>query len=328
MKKIIKKFRNKLIGTDLSNMNNVINKLLSQQEKFLSQQEKSLSTQEKMKILESNENSKFLLPLDYPPSSDYEPRYGYKKKLSNLDNFFSEFDDEIFEFLSILKDLDYSKIPYNSDLDLKGFGDGPMNALDLICIMGIVKTYKPKKIIEIGSGISTHFFRRSINMFLNQENCKLISIDPSPRIEIKDISDEIFYSFIEDLDLDLFLNLQENDIIFFDGSHRTFMNSDVTIFFLEILQMLKPGVIVHFHDIFLPEDYPTWSKSYYWNEQYMLAVYLMENLNKKNFEFIFPINWITKQKKFNIKNKFIIDFKDGQRNRYIEKGGSFWFKKK
>src|ERR1700730_4061085 len=49
---------------------------------------------------------------------------------------------------------------------------------------------------------------------------------------------------------------QEGHILIFDGSHGVFTNSDVTVLFFEVLRRLKPGVLVHLHDVFLPEDYP------------------------------------------------------------------------
>jgi hypothetical protein len=69
--------------------------------------------------------------------------------------------------------------------------------------------------------------------------------------------------------------IRSGDILFFDGSHRTFTNSDVTVFFLETLPRLPPGVIVHIHDIFLPADYPPeWNKRMF-SEQYILAAMLL-----------------------------------------------------
>jgi hypothetical protein len=64
------------------------------------------------------------------------------------------------------------------------------------------------------------------------------------------------------------------------------MNSDVTVFFLEVIQRLKPGVLVHIHDIFLPADYPPdWSQSLF-AEQYMLAAMLL--CGAPPFKVIFP----------------------------------------
>ena len=83
----------------------------------------------------------------------------------------------------------------------------------------------------------------------------IMSIDPKPRAEIDSLCDRVMRLPLELCDLNLFRELEPGDILFFDGSHRIFANSDVTVFFIEVLPRLKPGVLVHVHDIFLPADY-------------------------------------------------------------------------
>jgi hypothetical protein len=53
------------------------------------------------------------------------------------------------------------------------------------------------------------------------------------------------------------------------------MNSDATVSFLDVLPRLAPGVLVEFHDICLPWDYPIQFKDFYYSEQYLLAAYLL-----------------------------------------------------
>jgi len=85
----------------------------------------------------------------------------------------------------------------------------------------------------------------------------------------------VIRSPLEDTDLSLFKTVTPNDIVFFDGSHRSFQNSDVTVFFTEILPTLPLNTLVGVHDIFLPDDYPSdWLNRYY-NEQYLLACWIL-----------------------------------------------------
>ncbi len=100
-------------------------------------------------------------------------------------------------------------------------------------------------------------------------------IDPKPRADIKTIADQITYSKLEDVDINIFRQLDENDILFIDGSHRCFMNSDVTTVFMDILPELKKGVLIQFHDIFLPLDYSPELIDSFYSEQYLLAVFLL-----------------------------------------------------
>jgi hypothetical protein len=125
----------------------------------------------------------------------------------------------------------------------------------------------------------------------------------------------------------IFDELEAGDIVFFDGSHRSFMNSDVTVFFIDVLPRIKPGVIVHLHDINLPWDYPDFFKTWYWNEQYMLAVYLM--CSKDTLNPLLPTSWICRNEFFKkqIANPFV-DLGSDDANMAWQGGGSIWFTKK
>ena len=85
---------------------------------------------------------------------------------------------------------------------------------------------------------------------------------------------------MEQVPLETFDALQANDILFIDSSHAVKFGGDVCREFLEILPRLKPGVWVHVHDIFFPQDYPaTWllDRRLAFNEQYMLEAFLAFN---------------------------------------------------
>ncbi|WP_248313420.1 class I SAM-dependent methyltransferase [Bosea sp. F3-2] len=146
-------------------------------------------------------------------------------------------------------------------------------ALDAMALYGMIALHKPQRLIEIGSGFSTKFARRAIRD--HQLDTKLISIDPEPRTEIDAICDEVIREPLEKISMEFFEGLSPNDMIFFDGSHRSFQNSDVTVFFNEILPRLKSGSVFGIHDIFLPDDYPPAWLEWYFNEQYLLASWLL-----------------------------------------------------
>ncbi len=141
----------------------------------------------------------------------------------------------------------------------------------MLCAM--LARHRPARLLEIGSGMSTRFARWAITRFATGTH--LHSIDPEPRAEIDTLCDQITRCGLEQADIGLFTGLQAGDILFFDGSHRSFQNSDVTVFFTEILPELASGVIVHIHDIFLPYDYPPDWLGRLYNEQYLLAALLL-----------------------------------------------------
>jgi predicted O-methyltransferase YrrM len=151
--------------------------------------------------------------------------------------------------------------------------NGWLSPMDAASLYGFLASRNPRRYVEIGSGNSTMFARRAIaDHGLRTE---IISIDPSPRVGIDAICDRVVRSRLERADLGIFDDLGRDDMIFCDNSHYSFQNSDVTVFFLEVLPRLKNGTLIGVHDIFLPYDYPpTWLPRFY-NEQYLLACWLL-----------------------------------------------------
>jgi hypothetical protein len=170
-----------------------------------------------------------------------------------------------------------------------------LDGLDTFALYGFVATASPSLYLEVGSGYSTKVARRAIKDH-NLRRTKIVSIDPNPRAEVDSLCDEIVRQPLEKCDLKIFNDLGAGDILFMDGSHRSFMNSDVTVLFLEILPRLQSGVLVHLHDIFLPLDYPPyWEYRYYphryWSEQYLLAASLLAGHSA--YDVVLPNHYIS-----------------------------------
>jgi predicted O-methyltransferase YrrM len=126
---------------------------------------------------------------------------------------------------------------------------------DAEILYAIVQRYQSRNIVEVGSGNSTLLFRQAI--VDGQLNTRMVSIDPHPRRDIARYSDEIVMERVEDLrDLKWSSDLNENDILFIDSSHEVKVGNDVLFLFLQVLPSLRPGVLIHIHDVFLPYEYP------------------------------------------------------------------------
>src|SRR3569623_1852616 len=232
-----------------------------------------------LKVLPGCPYQKVLIPLDYPPSRDFRPRWGYSRPPhAGLCSLFSERRADYVEIIRELRALEPWLAAINQQFTSEaapqpGRIGGPITALDSALIYYFVQKHQPATYLEIGSGVTTCFAWRA-----KQDHglkTQIVSVDPEPRASIDAICDNVVRNGLETVDVEIFSRLQPGDIVFLDGSHRSFMNSDVTVFMLDILPLLKPGVIVHVHDILLPYDYPEYFKYWYWNEQYMLAVYLL-----------------------------------------------------
>ena len=228
---------------------------------------------------------KFLSPkwqklyMDYPV--DFAPRYGFGKpphgQLNNIINEtrvqYSKLLQEALNYTSIFQAIKKQKD--ETDSLQPTYNNHFLPGLDIIGIYTLLSKYNPERYVEVGSGNSTKVAYKAIKDQGLQT--KIISIDPHPRAEIDAISDEVIRKPFENIDIDFLLSLKENDILFIDNSHRVLPNSDATVFFLEILPRLNPGVIVHIHDIYLPYDYPQFMCDRFYSEQYALAAFILAN---------------------------------------------------
>jgi hypothetical protein len=238
-----------------------------------------------------DQSTPYTIPLDYPLYS--APRYGWgKQPHAKLYEIISRnrtvYQQNLQQFLHY--QAYYTAIQKSSlDAVQPTWINGSLPGLDAVALYGFIAATQPKKYLEVGAGHSTKFARRAIRD--HNLSTTLIAIDPYPMPGIEALCDHFIQSPLEQMELTHFETLEAGDILFIDSTHCVFMNSDVTVIFLDILPRLKPGVLVEFHDITLPVDYPAqWVKKYY-SEQYLLAAYLLAEGQK--FDIILPNAFIT-----------------------------------
>ncbi|MGE4218386.1 MAG: class I SAM-dependent methyltransferase [Alphaproteobacteria bacterium] len=167
--------------------------------------------------------------------------------------------------------------------DLSLIGDDPAPAprwtqdwfprLDAAMAYAAVRTMRPRRIVEIGSGHSTRFLARAVAD--GGLETALTAIDPAPRAALAGVPGvEHRAATVQAAGLAPFAALEPGDILFIDSSHVLMPGSDVDMLLNRVLPVLPPGVAVHVHDIFLPDDYPA---DWHWrgyNEQLAVALLL------------------------------------------------------
>ena len=137
--------------------------------------------------------------------------------------------------------------------------------LDAAAAYAMVRSDPPRRIVEVGSGHSTRFLARAVAD--GKLATRITAIDPEPRARIAGLDVEFLQQPVQEVDKAVFEGL---DVLFVDSSHQVKPGSDLERI-LEILPGLPAGARVHFHDIFLPDDYPPqWSWRRY-NEQAAVA---------------------------------------------------------
>ena len=224
----------------------------------------------------------------------YEPQFDNRNPSPDFsqDRNLRGIDWNVANQLEMLERFRYSEeladIPQRKPGTLKFFlNNGNFESGDAEYWYQLIRTVKPNRIIEIGSGHSTLMAISAVSK--NQDDapdyeCEHICIEPYEMPWLEESGVSVVRKKVEAMELSYFAQLQENDILFIDSSHIIRPQGDVLFEYLELLPSLNKGVIVHVHDIFSPKNYPkVWMEDEvkFWNEQYLLEAFLSHNRDWK-----------------------------------------------
>lgn len=203
-----------------------------------------------------------------PPYQEVEQLFAEKR-----DDFVSVIEGFERTLPQLMRAVEAGKVPWEQD--------GMFPVLDVLAAYCIVRQIQPKRIIEIGSGASTHVLSRALS---DNEIGELFCIDPVPRRSISETSAVVEKRILRNDDAKLVEKFEPNDVLFIDSSHLMFPGMDVDIQFNRMFPKLPAGAIVHVHDIFLPDGYPSDWQNRYYSEQNALIGWIMSGF----FDVVYP----------------------------------------
>jgi hypothetical protein len=241
-------------------------------------------------------------------------------QLDLLERHFPKFRDE------------YEQFSTKPTGEASGFhlNNGLFDGADALVAYCMVRQFQPRLIIEIGSGLSSLLLAQAA---ARNDSSALICIEPFPRDFVRKgfpCLRSLIEKKVQDVDLEFFSQLESNDILFIDSSHTVKIGGDVNYLFLEVLPRLKPGVIVHVHDIFLPFEYRRdWvmNEFRFWSEQYLLQAFLTFN---SEFEVLMANRYLAHKYPEDLKAAFrnLENLKAALPNSVRWGGGSFWMRRR
>lgn len=160
-------------------------------------------------------------------------------------------------------------------------GNSQYSHADARALFALLRHWQPRRLVEVGSGYSTLLIA-DVNMRFLDGAMELVSIEPNPRPFLRTLPGVAALRIepVQSAPWEVFDALQAGDVLFIDSSHVLKTGSDLTHLLTQVLPRLRSGVRIHFHDVFLPDDYPPdWvirlNRS--WNEQYALQALLAAN---------------------------------------------------
>jgi len=195
--------------------------------------------------------------------------------------------------LALLREFDWSDelraIPRKAPDETKPYYDNPsFPPGDAETLHNVLRHFRPRRVVEIGSGQSTKFALNALR--LNGEG-ELTCVEPYEAPWLEGLGATIVRERVEDVDASLFAELEAGDVLFVDSSHVVRPQGDVVRIYTEILPALPSGVIVHVHDVFTPRDYPrAWiERRWLWDEQYVLEAMLASS---DRYEVLLAVNFL------------------------------------
>ena len=174
--------------------------------------------------------------------------------------------------------------------------NGVFELADGAVYYSMLTTLRPKHIVEVGSGFSSAIALDVRDQELH--DLDLTFIDPNPTRLHKLLNDDdydqitVHTDLVQNIPVELYDILQQDDILFIDSTHVIGKGSDVNWLFFQVLPRLRPGVVVHFHDIFFPFEYPDAWADWPFNEIYLLRAFLSYN---NMFEVMFFNSWFWRE---------------------------------
>lgn len=191
--------------------------------------------------------------------------------------------------------------------------------VDGFTLYSLLRELNPKRVIEVGSGFSTKLM--SAAMVRNaRPGSSVTCIEPFRADVIKSLQVDAYVAPLQEVDLGLFDTLSYGDVLFIDSSHVVKPYGDVNLIFSHVLPRIPTGVWVHFHDIFLPFDYPeSWmvKQRHVYSEQYMLSAFLAHN---SEWEVKFAVNYFA--------HRYGVNAIQRELGLLHESGGSFWIRRR
>jgi hypothetical protein len=200
--------------------------------------------------------------------------------------------------------------PFIAEMDVPQEGPQPpgtfflqnenYESVDAELLYAFVRARKPGRVVELGSGYTTLLIGQAARRNLDEGAAiEHLAFDPYPRAHIfgeRPPGPTVFEPLpATEVPPERLAELEAGDILFVDTTHTVKLGSDVNHIILDVLPALAPGVLVHFHDIFLPWEYPqVWFEQmdYFWAEQYLLQAFLAFN---DSFEVVLPASAIARE---------------------------------
>jgi len=187
---------------------------------------------------------------------------------------------------------EWSELPSYAQCKAMGYGPG-FTELDAMTLYLMLRHQQPRRFVEVGSGLSTWYASRALERNAREGSPgTLLAVDPYASERVRSIAGlEILRQPVQEAPLETFEALDAGDVLFIDSTHVVKIDGDVPHLYLEVVPRLRPGVLVHAHDVHFPYNVPHPAEQYvasrkwgwYWTEAMLVQAFLAFN---RDFEIV------------------------------------------
>ncbi len=181
---------------------------------------------------------------------------------------------------------EYQQIPTSpsEQNDFHGYylNNGMFDSVDGEILYCMVRDFRPQSVLELGSGNSTRLISAALERNKQEDQPQHQVFDPYADLKLGELNDitKVYRTRAQDVPVNYFQQLRQNDMLFIDSSHILKIGSDVHYLYTEVLPKISNGVVVHIHDVYLPQEYPkdfVKRRHCFNSEQYILQAFLTFN---------------------------------------------------
>lgn len=187
---------------------------------------------------------------------------------------------------------EFAELPAYEEAKRLGYGPG-FTRVDAFLLFAMVRDLKPRRLIEVGSGLSTFYAARAAEANAAEgAPCEIRCIDPYSGHRVEGLLGvAVVRREVQDVAPEFFADLSAGDVLFIDSTHVVRIDGDVPHLYLEVVPRLAPGVWVHSHDVHFPYNTPYPAEAYLfrakwpmlWTEAMLLQAFLAYN---REFELV------------------------------------------
>jgi hypothetical protein len=213
------------------------------------------------------------------------PRFTRPSSMAGIPYDLEEFKQT---FLAMQQNFgaEFSGLPSVPELIRAGYGLG-FHEVDALVLYLMIRTHKPRRLIEVGSGVSTYYAAAAGRVNRTEGHpLEITCIEPHPYEKLKSLPEVAVHAVeVQSCDPDLFRRLEAGDLLFIDSTHIVKIDGDVPFLYLEILPALSKRVFIHIHDMPFPYNIPyppnLWlfdvDWPVFWNEAMLVQAFLCYN---------------------------------------------------